>query len=927
MDCSSFMTSKQISILPKSIWSNKFKVSKNKLVNEELNKKLRSVINTNDWSYGINTNKFLSVLKNEELAEYQYQLLKKYFKSPEKHLKLDCDRLVITFKCTQNDLDLFINDIKKFSINSLSDAINIRGVPVGNINSGRFNNKRPYYSKAYKFKIGNDKRKFMQFYIAEERPFSFKEKDKKTGKETGKTINAVTPLGIRFDFIPNRFSSFELSMLFTHFRSILKHNRYLQFVNNARVTRVDVAFNMAGVFSPFTLATTRRKHVTASSDFPIDSDEVSETVYVGKKGKSTHVIVYDKLLKEFKTDLKDGYPLADVMKRFNESSVVTRIEERFYPYRSKFKIDGKEQPFLLKDLALAPIRLDFLRVIDPRTLVNADDTVLKQLLTNRTHTTIKKLLPVIRKSLPKGKRIKRLRLDEEWLNEGKQELLSSYLTLIQFPEKVTDSNVTEYIEKNNLHIKAEKKQTVVDECDVIISGKLNAQQKAAVHAKEKHVLVVAGAGTGKTRTIVDRVRYMLDSLSIDNRSVQVLAYTNITCEELGNRINKPNMLNGKVSVSTFSSWSGRILKTFLEAEYGENNVMHEDAQVVEKMKCCCKHLTDKSLHKTAINALSFSKNRLLSLEKTCREHFPELLNELSALRAVRKQYKKFKQKEKLFDFDDLIYLAYKHLKADDDLARKVAKKFKHLVIDEMQDSNPLQWKLLLLLTDQGTHLFCVGDPAQSIYGFRGASYEKLETFDKYSSNSKTYYLKDNYRATKSIVELGNYVRHQVNPKYVAINALKGDGDMPLLYEFSKLDSVSLWLRRDLLQRLNHEPQQRVRILVIKNSVVDKLDKVLRENDKIAQLIDKNRIIIQTMHKAKGTESDICYVIDPRFTNNWKNPKAEVLRLLYVALTRAKSQLIICNSMSGKVDYSDSLDDIYLLNLIATQDELYTFRNG
>lgn len=79
-----------------------------------------------------------------------------------------------------------------------------------------------------------------------------------------------------------------------------------------------------------------------------------------------------------------------------------------------------------------------------------------------------------------------------------------------------------------------------------------------------------------------------------------------------------------------------------------------------------------------------------------------------------------------------------------------------------------------------------------------------------------------------------------------------------------------------------------------------------------------------MHKAKGTESDICYVIDPRFTNNWKNPKAEVLRLLYVALTRAKSQLIICNSMSGKVDYSDSPDDIYLLNLIATQDDLYQF---
>jgi len=898
-------------------WSNKFGVKDNPLIKAKLNKKLKALIEHDKWGYKDKTKQTIEALINTKLCEYQYQLLKAYFKSPVENLHLDCDMLTITFKCQQSDIDKLLGvgnckGIEKFSINSLNEVITIQAISIDNINSGGKGAHRPYYVKAFRFNIFKDKRKYLRFYIADGTGIG---KTKKDGYEP--------LLGIRIDFIPNRFSDIELRMLFGHFQSVLNHSRYKQFYSQARITRVDVAFNMPGLFSPFMMVTTK-KNITNCSDFPSDNMTLTETSYLGKKGKSTHCIIYDKILKEMKTDVKNGLNIDILMSLYENIAVTTRMEERFSPYKSYSKEQKNNKQLLLKNLSTANIQLNMLKVLDPRVLQHLEPKLLRKLTRNRTHSLIKDLMPKIRVQAKDKIKIKHLSLDKDWHDQAKIKLLDHYQKIIQNPVKVTREEIKKFIEQNNKSIAASKSMEVAQaQKKIKFDGKLNDAQSKAVKATERHVLVIAGAGTGKTKTIVERVKHLRDVQNISYLKIQVLAYTNEAAKELSHRINLKDMLNGSIHASTFSAWCKKILETFFSNEFGNYKILDEEIAKTEMRLLCKKHIKVEGLSEQAMSALSYSKNRLWSLRRVIEYVYPELSEELDGLRQTKRDYKKFKMANEFFDFDDLIYLLYKRLKSNETVAKNIAKQHKYLVIDEMQDSNPLQWELIKLLTNQGAHLFCVGDPAQSIYGFRGASYTELEKFDSYSKNCKTYFLKDSYRATKSITLLSNIVRHHINPAYKSINALREHGSLPLLGEFSSLNDLGVWLRRDLIVRISKLKNEKIRVLVIKNSVINNLDKILRESEKLIPFLDRKQIVIQTMHKSKGTECDTCYVIDPRFTSNWKNIKEEHIRLLYVALTRAENHLVICKAMNGNVEYKES-DDIYLLDLIAKQHELYKF---
>jgi ATP-dependent exoDNAse (exonuclease V) beta subunit len=191
-----------------------------------------------------------------------------------------------------------------------------------------------------------------------------------------------------------------------------------------------------------------------------------------------------------------------------------------------------------------------------------------------------------------------------------------------------------------------------------------------------------------------------------------------------------------------------------------------------------------------------------------------------------------------------------------------------------------------------------------------------------SDDAEVYPLTGNFRTTESILKLTNFVRKEIG--YEALDCCTTSGNLPQLVEPSSLEEMLVWIRRDLLKRRTADTKESIQILLRTKSAVKQALLIIESNEELSLDIKAKRIQIRTMHASKGTESDVCYVIDPRLSGYWLENKADVMRLLYVALTRAKKQLVICKSMNGRNDYLDSPDDIYLLDLIAKQEDLYQF---
>lgn len=937
------MSSKQTSLLNSDTWSNKFKVSNNKLVTSTLNDSLRKLININKCSYRTNTNKFLAVLNNKELCEYQYSLFKKYFKEPEKNLTLDCDRLVITFECQPKDVEKLLGTkeykgkgIRTFSSGKLDSILTCRTVPIGNINYGGKGETRPYYNHAFNLRINNSKNKSMKLYIADGFNETLDGTDRISSKTKMKIEEVSTPLSLRLDFIPNKFTDFEISVLFNHLKSKLTTSRYQNFINTAKVTRVDVAFNMPGVLSPFVWCLHEHNYIEHNSSYPVE-EKVTETVYIGHRSKSSHFIIYDKLLKEFKGDRANFLSQESINSRFQQSSVVTRIEHRYYPNRSynsnheNKRNKRRTAELKLSDLSSARIALHSLTFISPRVLLSLKDSLLKKVIRKREYSYIKAKLPCIRMQLKESSGKKKLQyfsLDENIMNQKKEELLKHYQLLIAKPLKTPDTSIVAYISEvlKNPEEKAELSST-----DYAINIQdATASQKEAAKAKEPLVMVIAGAGSGKTKTIVDRVN-SLKRGGDDPRKIRVLAYTKDVSRELSNRINpkiKHVNIDNKFSqfdvpVSTFSAWCKEILDKYTDKKYKGYRLLEPEGAKLKLIEIA-KGLgfgNYKEQYKV-IDILDTSINRCCSLKKTIERYYSLESIDINNIRKVREQFKKYKKQENFYDYNDFIELSFEEMKSNRSIANSVSRAFKHIIVDEMQDSNKLQWKLLTLLTKEGTNLFCVGDPAQSIYGFRGASYREIERFKQKFDNAEVYRLAGNFRATESILELTNFVRKTLG--YKELKCCTTGGNLPQLVESTSFDKALVWLRRTLIERRAKFPKESVQILIRTNKSVEKAISVIKEDENLSSDLQTKRIKVMTMHGSKGTESDACFVVDPRLTDNWLQKKEDTLRLLYVALTRAKKHLVIFNSTKGQSYYEDSKEDIFLLDLIAKQEALFEF---
>lgn len=339
---------------------------------------------------------------------------------------------------------------------------------------------------------------------------------------------------------------------------------------------------------------------------------------------------------------------------------------------------------------------------------------------------------------------------------------------------------------------------------------LNEQQKYAATFNDKHLLVLAGAGTGKTRTIIARAKYLIQS-GVNPKRILILSFTRKSAAEIVERISTelPSTKSEGLIGSTFHSWCMAIIQNnpdiFPQASY--TLLDREDQESCFRLLCGRKwgHKNkndEKVAPKSIVDIYSYMANAQCSLSDAIRM---KMYNNASAtlnvdddnevLKGVIVMYLDYKRSRKYIDYDDILLIVSKYLKRNEELRKHIAGLYDHILVDEMQDTNPLQYELLSSFYED-CHLFCVGDDAQSIYAFRGADFNTIHKFPEIVAGAEVCKLIINYRSTQEILDLANWVIGNSPLNYdKKLIAHRGNGEKPQILhwrdEWEEAENIAL----------------------------------------------------------------------------------------------------------------------------------------
>ena len=283
---------------------------------------------------------------------------------------------------------------------------------------------------------------------------------------------------------------------------------------------------------------------------------------------------------------------------------------------------------------------------------------------------------------------------------------------------------------------------------------LNDKQKEAVLHFEGPLLILAGAGSGKTRVLTHRIAYLIEEHQVPPYHILALTFTNKAANEMRERVN--NIIEygaGSIWVSTFHSTCVRILRRFIDhLGYDNAFTIYDSDDQKSLMKDICKQLnidTKKYKERTFLNAISSAKDEL----KTPEQYADELAKEYNKkiFGRVYKEYQKRLKQNNALDFDDLIMLTVQLFRQNAEILNHYQERFPFILVDEYQDTNTAQFTLLSLLASRYQNLCVVGDDDQSIYRFRGANIHNILNFEKIFPATKVIRLEQNYRSTKNIL--------------------------------------------------------------------------------------------------------------------------------------------------------------------------------
>lgn len=283
---------------------------------------------------------------------------------------------------------------------------------------------------------------------------------------------------------------------------------------------------------------------------------------------------------------------------------------------------------------------------------------------------------------------------------------------------------------------------------------LNDKQKEAVLHFEGPLLILAGAGSGKTRVLTHRIAYLIEEHQVPPYHILALTFTNKAANEMRERVN--NIIEygaGSIWVSTFHSTCVRILRRFIDhLGYDNAFTIYDSDDQKSLMKDICKQLnidTKKYKERTFLNAISSAKDELKTPEQYADEVAKEYNKKIFG--RVYKEYQKRLKQNNALDFDDLIMLTVQLFRQNAEILNHYQERFLFILVDEYQDTNTAQFTLLSLLASRYQNLCVVGDDDQSIYRFRGANIHNILNFEKIFPATKVIRLEQNYRSTKNIL--------------------------------------------------------------------------------------------------------------------------------------------------------------------------------
>lgn len=328
-----------------------------------------------------------------------------------------------------------------------------------------------------------------------------------------------------------------------------------------------------------------------------------------------------------------------------------------------------------------------------------------------------------------------------------------------------------------------------------IYDKLNKEQRIAVEHDKGPMLILAGAGSGKTRVLTHRVAYLIEERGVNPYNILALTFTNKAAKEMRERVDKIVGFGAEnVWVSTFHSTCVRILRRWIESlGYARSFTIYDSDDQKRLMKEVCKYLsidTKNLKEKTILNVISKAKDELVTSDEFERRAAGDAQQRKYA--AAYKEYQKRLKANNALDFDDLIFRTVELFRTNNEALEYYRRRFRYIMVDEYQDTNTSQFTFISLLASytnesgETEHNLCVvGDDDQSIYKFRGANIRNILDFETSYPDAAVIKLEQNYRSTKSILSAANEVIHNnLGRKEKALWTDNGEGDPVSFTQYS-----------------------------------------------------------------------------------------------------------------------------------------------
>ena len=336
---------------------------------------------------------------------------------------------------------------------------------------------------------------------------------------------------------------------------------------------------------------------------------------------------------------------------------------------------------------------------------------------------------------------------------------------------------------------------------------LNDAQWEAVSTLEGPVLVIAGAGSGKTRTLVYRLAYMVER-GIRPEQVLLLTFTRRAAEEMLRRA--ASLVSGdvgRVEGGTFHSVSASILRRYAEIiKYPNNFTILDTADSMELIGRCRSaagiDLKQKRFPRKQTLQKLFSKsaNKSQPLEFVVYDDYPHFVEFIEPMEAIRSEYERIKAERGMMDFDDLLLRLIDLMEGNEAVRSRLQRTYRYLMVDEYQDTNPMQDRIVKLLAGDNGNVMVVGDDSQSIYSFRGADFRNILEFPKRNPNARVITLEVNYRSTQQILDVANVTITNAVEKHTKIlTATRGQGVKPVIIGAEDESFQSRFVAQKLLE--------------------------------------------------------------------------------------------------------------------------------